>query len=51
MPTWFVPPIVVPAALTALMAACALYQAYMRAPAPVKVVVAKVSSTPQSEPQ
>ena len=51
MPTWFVPPIVVPAALMALMAACALYQAYMRAPAPIEVVVADISGPPQGGPR
>jgi hypothetical protein len=44
MPTWFVPPIVVPAALMALLSACALYTAYVRAGVPRDVVVVEICS-------
>ena len=42
MPTWFVPPIVVPSGLTALLVACALYHAYARTGAPGNIVVVEI---------
>lgn len=43
MPTWFVPPIIIPTGLIVLIAACALYQAYAQASIPVAVVVVEIS--------
>jgi len=45
MPSWFVPPIVIPVGLAALIAACAIYHAYAVASIPTPAVVVGIAET------